>query len=408
MTNRNTIALGALTLLASLAWTSGAFAQSGDMVWDGTKWTKPASAEPGTPGGDLLAMRSLLEQGKYGDVVDAAETFLATHSETTGREEAMNLAGQAQFDDGNYWKAYSWYQRQTATFPKGAFYDRAMDREYRIADAFLLGRKRKAWGGMFRLPAYEDGTDILLQIAQTAPGTSIAENSLLRVGDYYFEEERYPEATATYDEFVRDLPLSGRRPYAMFQAAKSCLLDYRGAPFDDTPLLDAQARFRALLQAFPPQAKTENVASILEEVRLALAHKVYYTAEFYQRIHKPNAAAFYYKRVLRDYSDTHWAETATDRLIQLGRIQPADIQDNDDLDAMDPTRDKTKNADAKGAKKTADPDAAKGDPTPKPVHAPADDDASKKADAPEKKEDARTKPVPLESLKAPAPPKETP
>ena len=35
-------------------------------------------------------------------------------------------------------------------------------------------------------------------------------------------------------------------------------------------------------------------------------------------------------------------------------------------------------------------------------------DTSKKANTPEKKEDERTKPVPLESLKAPAPPKETP
>ncbi len=39
---------------------------------------------------------------------------------------------------------------------------------------------------------------------------------------------------------------------------------------------------------------------------------------------RPQAAAFYYRKVMREYPDTHWAQSARGRLERLGPIEPAD------------------------------------------------------------------------------------
>jgi outer membrane protein assembly factor BamD (BamD/ComL family) len=295
-------------------------AQDGEMIWDGTAWVPAPAPEPGTPEADLVVIREMLDRGESPKaVLRAVEQFRATHHESPGCEEAMNLAGQSLLNDGEYWKAYDWFERQISNYPNGAFFERALDREFTIADAFLKGRKRKVWK-VFRLPAKEDGVDMLLRIAAHAPGTDIAERSLLRVGDYYFEDQAWAEAMDVYDQFVRDNPYSARRPYAMLQAARSQFLSFRGIRWDVTPLREAMARYRVFAAAYPRQAKEENVADILREIQETLSHKLYETGAFYERTKYPAAAVYYYRQAVDSYPDTEWAKASASRLEVLGPI----------------------------------------------------------------------------------------
>lgn len=319
---RNILWIPVLAILLGVP-VSDAFSD-GQLVWNGTEWVSPTPAEPGTPEGDLAILRQMVADGQNKRVVKLVEEFLVSHGDSPACEEAMNLAGQSLIDRGEYWNAYKWYERQISTYPNGAFFERALDREYLIADAFVNGRKRKAMK-IFRVPADQDGVDMLLRISTHCPGTPISERALLRVADYHFSRGEYPEAIACYEDFMKSNPLSEHRKFAMLQVARAYLLNYRGVRWDSSPLLDARKRYQLFAQAYPRDAEKENVEGILEEIRLGLAQKAYETGRFYERTKYPRAAAFYYKKTIEEYSDTHWANSARGRLDMLGPL-PTDAR----------------------------------------------------------------------------------
>ncbi len=298
-----------------------------ELIWNGKEWVKPAAHERGTPGGDLVPIRRMVEIGRNEPVEDAVLEFLGMYPESPAREEAIHLAGQALMNMGDYWEAYDWFETQVTEFPNGLFFERALDREFRIADAYLKGRKRKMWK-IFRLPAEDEGIEILTQIVSRAPAFEIARRALLRIADYYYDDESHADAVDHYDQFVKLYPGAEERPYAMFRAAKACLLDYKGVDFDRTPLLKARLRFRTFAAAFPRESEKRNIAGVLKEIDESLAHKLFSTAAFYERVEKPRSAAYYYREVARRYPRTEWARTAETRVAELdisGRPAAYDI-----------------------------------------------------------------------------------
>jgi outer membrane protein assembly factor BamD (BamD/ComL family) len=297
-------------------------AQDGEMVWDGTQWIPASKGEPGTAGGDLTVIREMVPHEGYRKVIEKAEAFLVNYPDSPACEEAMNLAGQSLLNHGYYYKAWSdWFEPQISRFPNGAFFERALDREYLIADAYLSGRKQRKWK-ILRLPAKDLGVDILLRVASHAPGTEIAERALLRVADFHFAEQAWDDAIGAYDQFVTANPRSDRRPYAMLQAAKASLLAFKGVSWDESPLLNAAERYRVFVEAYPRLAGNENIPRILQEIRLTQAHKVFETGQFYERTKHPTAAVFYYRKMLQDFPDTSWAQAARERLEVIGPVAP--------------------------------------------------------------------------------------
>jgi outer membrane assembly lipoprotein YfiO len=323
--------IGIWVCVAILA--TGASVRAADnLVWDGKEWKTAVPPKPGSPEAAVANIRVAIKNDENTEALDLSEKFLETHGGSILSEEVLNLSGIAAMQNGQYWKAYHWFEQQVGTYPSGQYFERALTKEYEIADAYLKGRRRKVWKGMFRLKAYSEGLDILTQISVHTPGTALAEKALTRMADYYFEDEQYPEAVQAYDEFVRQSPHSSRRPYAMLQAARACLLDYRGIEFDQATLIDASERYRVFAQAFPKAATQENVRGILREIRLAQAHKLFHAGKFYERIGQPKAAAFYYAQCIRQYKDTHWADSARGRLDLLAGnlMEEYDTETRDD------------------------------------------------------------------------------
>jgi outer membrane assembly lipoprotein YfiO len=229
------------------------------------------------------------------------------------REEAMNLAGQAYMDQGEYWAAYQRFEDQVAAYPNGAFFDRALDREYKIADAFLKGKKRRAMK-ILMLSAKDEGIDILLRISTHSPNSELGQKSLIRVADYHFNNGDYKDAINTYEDFEKQYPKSPRRAYAMLQTAKAYVNSYKGIMWDDTPLVDAKRKYEIFAAAYPKMAKSENVPETLKQIYEIRAHKVYNTAEFYKRVHRTDAALYYYQKTVDEFPNTQWAETAKEML----------------------------------------------------------------------------------------------
>ncbi|MCP4375000.1 MAG: outer membrane protein assembly factor BamD [bacterium] len=294
-------------------------AEGTEHVWKNGKWVPAPKPAEGTPSGELALVRMHVDKGNPKSALKAIKKFMIRYPNDERREEIMMLAGQAEMDRGHYDKAYERFNEQMDQYRNGEFYDRAVQRQYEIADAFLKGRKRRAmW--MFRVSAIDRGIEILNAIADRAPGTVIAEKALLRVADYHYNAKEVVQAVEAYDHYIKMFPKSprGRLGHAMLRAARATYAQYRGAAFDDTPLTEAQQRFMDYSERYPQEANKANVPMVLSQIRNALVRRYYSSAQFYQRVGRKTAAIFYYKKVVAETREGLWARRANNALRDLG------------------------------------------------------------------------------------------
>lgn len=303
-----------------VVWVAGL--ARGGSEWKGGRWVRTPGATAGTAAGQIEQIRQYLEAGKERNAIKAAEEFLEKHSGHELREDAMMLAGQAEFNRGRYYQAYEWFERLLKEFPNGKLFERALDREYRVGDAFLNGSKRIV-GKVFRLPATDEGVEILTRIAEHAPGSALAERALVRIPEFYYGKGKYAEAAERYDQFLEIFPKSKRAPYVMLQAARATYALYKGPRFDETPLLEALQRFTRFNELYPQAAKREKIPQVLERIRSQRAERLYAAADFYRRSSKPKSALFYYDQVIKDYPKTEWADRARQAKEQITKPKPA-------------------------------------------------------------------------------------
>ncbi|MFW6066367.1 MAG: outer membrane protein assembly factor BamD [Planctomycetota bacterium] len=298
-----------------------------EYVWEGGEWTSPAKTGEDSPAGQIALIRVHLDEGDYRDAVKVAERFLEKYPDNEACEEAMMLAGQAEMDRGRYMNAYDWFDRQIARSPSGPLAGRALHRQYEIADAFLEGKKRRVLG-FIPVSARSEGLSILDRIVSQAPGSELAEKALLRMGDYHEAREEYDEAIDAYDRYVEMFPRGESAAYAMLQAARSRYAMYRGPSFDDTPLLEARLRFRHFAERFGQAAEENNVSDILRRIDEQRAEKDFHAARFYERTGRDDAADFYYRRIVRNYGRTEYANRAGRALGETPETAPEDSSDD--------------------------------------------------------------------------------
>ncbi len=292
--------------------------------WKDGTWVAMVEPVEGTSAGELGIIRQHFAEGRHKKAVKAAKKFLKRYPSSPGREEVMMLAGQGQFERGRYYQAFEWFEKQLIAYPAGQYFQRSLKRQYEIAEAFLTGKKRII--GPLRLKATGEGLDILFRIAEHAPGSQLAQEALLRIGDYHYARRAWGEATEAYDQFLKLYGKSPHAPHAMLQAARASLSNFRGFAYDDTPLLEAEQRFRFLMERFPRTGEVAGAPKILANIMEMKAHKRYKEAEFYERTGRRRAAEAAYKRLIAESPISRWAYKAQqdlDRLAAGGKAKRA-------------------------------------------------------------------------------------
>jgi outer membrane assembly lipoprotein YfiO len=274
------------------------------------------SKEIGSPGDSLSAIREKSEAGKHGAVVGAVKKHLKKFPSDATCEEAMLLAGQSELARKRYYKAFEWFDKQVVRYPAGPLFERGLNGEIEAGEALLGGKKRKVWG-VFPISARDEGVEILEKVATHAPGTKMAESALLKVAEWYYSEGDWADAVEAYDTFVAVMPRSRHVGQAMLNAAHATYEMYKGSGYDETPLLEAQQRYRAVQEQFPRLAERTGIARTLIEIRSTQAEKVYDCGTFYERTHRPEAAVYYYRRVVLEYPDTYYGQMSRDALVRL-------------------------------------------------------------------------------------------
>jgi outer membrane assembly lipoprotein YfiO len=205
------------------------------------------------------------------------------------------------------------YEDLLNNYPTSDLFLPTLEREYNLADAFLNGYKRK-FLGLRVLPVTDDALELLDRVQDRQRGSAIAEQAGLRVADYYYNAGKFPEAIDAYSDFLKRYPYSQYVRKAEIRRAEASLGNFRGTLFDFTPLYDARERLATIADAFPQSAEELQVRAIDDRIYQLEGQKDLAIARYYYRAGKKYAASYYYKRVIANWPDTTFADTARKEL----------------------------------------------------------------------------------------------
>ncbi len=284
-----------------------------------------AVAEPPTVPPALDEARALLRAGEPRDARDVLENWLADNQADPRYFEGLFLMGETYFETGDFWKAVEHYHT-VAENTAGELFRMANRRCVDVARAFLSGEKRIVWR-ILRLPAYDEGIEILDRVFERVPGTPLGELALKLKADFYYRRGDLDLAQDEYAFLAQQYPSGRYIQIAMLRSAEAAEAAFPGIKFDDLPLVEAEERYRQFREAFPTYAAQENVTERLEGIRQLRAEKDLYIARWYERTRQPAAAVFYYREILDDYPGTLAADEAQARLAELGLLAEDDTED---------------------------------------------------------------------------------
>jgi hypothetical protein len=280
------------------------------------EWVTQPVEEEVTPAGALDEARRLLAEGDSGKAYTRLKKWTKDNLEHERYLEGMYLLGEAQFEREHFYQAYESYE-VVAENTAGELFYKALRREMDVARAFLAGEKRIVWK-ILRLPAYDDGIEILDRIWERVPGTRLGEVALKLKADYFFAVGDMDLAQDEYVHLVREYPSGRYVQLAMLRSAEAAAAAFPGIKFDDRALLNAQERYGQVQSTFPVYAERERVGDRLEGIRQERAEKDLDIARWYERTKQTGAAEFYYRLILKDWPETLAAGEARRQLRALG------------------------------------------------------------------------------------------
>jgi len=261
--------------------------------------------------------QELISQQKYRKAERILKKFLKQQLDDKDRRAAMLLYADCAFLRGKYSKAHKRYHQIINMYPNTREFAIALRRELDIARAWLAGKKRRVLG-IFWMGAEDEALDILSMIEQNGAGHRIAEVALREKADYFFRTGQFELAELAFRRLAKEYRSKRYRQYAMYRSAASALASFPGVAFDDTPLIEAAELYKEYLENFPSDSKKPEIKTILEQIRDRRAHKDFEIGKFYEKIRRAEAAAYYFRVVIRNWPDTLWAQRARVELERLG------------------------------------------------------------------------------------------
>ena len=276
-----------------------------------------ATAEPGTPEGQLAEARRLIAIDQPKDALKILDDWLDDHEGHPLEVEAMLMRGDAKAARGDYYKSLFDYEKVVSYFPASEQFWTALEREYEIGVLYTSGFKRKLWGIRW-LPAEGEGAELLIRIQERAPGSPLGEKASIALADHYYKDSQMELAADAYDLFLINYPDSELRQWALLRLIQASLARFKGPQFDATGLIDAGERLRQYRDEYPAGADRIGAEGLLIRIRESLARRDFATASWYDRTGQDVSAVLLYRRTIEDFPDTAAARDAIERLEVLG------------------------------------------------------------------------------------------
>jgi outer membrane protein assembly factor BamD len=174
---------------------------------------------------------------------------------------------------------------------------------------------------------YLRAIDEFTYVVLNAPGTELADDAQLYLGDSHYQLKEYVVAISEYERLVQRMPSSPLVEEARFRIGKSYYELSPAYALDQVNTENAIQVFQSFLDDYPDSKHRDEVNEMIQILRGKLGKKSLENARLYKILREWEAAIIYYDDVLDNYYDTPWAQFAAvekaECLVQLGKLEEA-------------------------------------------------------------------------------------
>ncbi len=154
----------------------------------------------------------------------------------------------------------------------------------------------------FEKKHYLESKEPLSELVTSCPGSAFTEEAMFDVGESHFRLEEWIEAETEYSSFLKDYPASKKYgELAHYRLAQVNSNQVEIPARDQTKTTDAIKSYGSFLDEYPESVYADSAKTQLEKLKDQLAAKQMMIARLYTRMDEPQAAAIYYKNLLKEY-----------------------------------------------------------------------------------------------------------
>lgn len=310
-----------LIFLVAVAVSLGICSAPAQAYWIWTpktgKWVNPKTQVRPTPKEQFDFAKGFYESKKYEDAKREFQKLLKHYPKSFEAAESQYYLGRVEEALGKPYEAFQAYQKVIDKYPFSERIPEINEREYKIAEAFMSGEKRKAMG--VAIPVENPAIEILAKVIENSTFGPLADKAQYKLGLVLKSLARYYEAEDAFNKVITNYPKSEWVEAAKFQIATCRASLSRGAEYDQFAVKEAKQRFEEFVKEHPDAVLTREAEKHIDQLKEKEAENNYNVARFYEKQKDYNAAKVYYNDIIDNYSTSIWAAKAIERMRILER-----------------------------------------------------------------------------------------
>ena len=287
-------------------------------VWtpESGKWENPKYATKDTPEEQLQYAMDFYEVKNYKMALKEFKKLIKHYSLAKEAPSAQYYIGRIMEELDKPYEAFKAYQKVIDLYPYTDFVDEVIEREFKIGNMFLSGKKVRILGPL-KMPAKDKAIEIFKAVAETSPYGKYADHAVFKTGQAYKDIADYDSAIMSFKEVIDKYPDSELVDTARYQLAECSKLLSLRPDYDQTPTIVAREEFEDFIEKYPESEMSEDAREIVDKLKNREAENTYKVAQFYESRRMNESAMIYYEDIIRNYPDTQWAKKAQERLDEI-------------------------------------------------------------------------------------------
>ena len=276
------------------------------------KWINPKNLPKDNPGEQFAYAKSFFDINKYEEAKREFRKLLKAYPKSAEAAESQYYLGLVEEAQGKFYEAYQAYQMVIDKYPFSERIQEIIEREYRIAEKFMAGEKRKAFG--VDLPVENPAIEIFGKVVENSTYGPLAPRAQYKLGLVLKGLMRYYEAEDEFNKVVSRYPDSEWASAAKFQIASCRSSLSKGPAYDQGAAQEAKEQFEAFVKEHPDAVLSLDAEKNINTIREKEAQASFDIARFYEKQKAFASARIYYNDLINNYTDSPWAAQAAARL----------------------------------------------------------------------------------------------
>ncbi len=276
------------------------------------KWVNPKNLPKDNPKEQFAYARSFFDNNKFEDAKREFRKLLKAYPKSAEAAESQYYLGLTEEKQGKLYEAYLAYQMVIDKYPFSERIQEIIDLEYKIAEKFMSGEKRKALG--IDLPVDNPAIEIFGKVVENSTYGPLAPKAQYKLGLVLKGLLRYYEAEEEFNKVVSRYPDSEWASAAKFQIASCRASLSKGAAYDQGAVQEAKEKFEAFVKEHPDAVLSLDAQKNIDTIREKEAEASYNIGRFYEKQNIFDSARIYYNDVINNYTGSPWAREAAARL----------------------------------------------------------------------------------------------